>query len=162
MPEGFFIQVFNATQLNLFIFAYEIIGAVLNCIDSNLYDIVSFIVLFLIMGRTYRQLFGYGRWATLWRILMVLVASAALLCIFINVAFCISIAFDHNWVRLQRNLFIRLPLYLGVFIITMSISTWIGKRSHNKGIHNADNAAGEDNEDNSNSEDSETYYQTPN
>ena len=58
IPEGFFIQVFMAT-LTLLIF-----------IISDISDWFMWLILFYYIV-TYLQLFGYGLWGTLWRILVV-------------------------------------------------------------------------------------------
>ena len=55
LPEGFFIQVFMAT-LTLLIF-----------IIDNISDWFMWLILFYYIV-TYRQLFGYSLWGTLWRI----------------------------------------------------------------------------------------------
>jgi hypothetical protein len=65
LPQGFFIQVFSAVAF-----------LVLNMI----YDITSmrwfvFFLGFLLLFFTYKQLFGYGIWGTLWRLMAALVCA---------------------------------------------------------------------------------------
>ena len=65
LPQGFFIQVFTA-----------IVFLVLNMFD----DITSLHWTTFVMGNVwlycaYRQLFGYGVWGTLWRLVLALVCS---------------------------------------------------------------------------------------
>ena len=65
LPEGFFLQVFLSTQSLLLGF--------INYLNSDTATVVT--VVFLII--TYRQLFGYSWWGTLWRYLVT--ASSSLM-----------------------------------------------------------------------------------
>ena len=60
LPEGFFIQVFMATLMLIIALVADI---------TTEYIYVLAIIYYVI---TYRQLFGYGWWGTIWRMLLVL------------------------------------------------------------------------------------------
>ena len=56
LPEGFFLQVFSSVQGLIFtLFGYW---------SANVENALSMVYMYV----TYRQLFGYGRWGTLWRL----------------------------------------------------------------------------------------------
>ena len=83
LPEGFFIQVFNSSLLLLFFIAYIIVYALLSIMpndweDSNVVSTICGVVIFLLLLRVYKQLFGFGWWGTVWRMVLVLFCSAKL------------------------------------------------------------------------------------
>lgn len=85
LPQGFFIQVFMTTQFFLWLL---IISLVLACTGVNVLQawIISiwFIPVMLLMD--YMQLFGYGWWGTLWR----LVSAVLFLMLFLLLIVCIQ------------------------------------------------------------------------
>lgn len=73
LPQGFFIQVFTSTQflllgalilepLNFFVTLFDN--------DNDFASFVFLVALPCILLVDYKQLFGYGWWSTLWRVLM--------------------------------------------------------------------------------------------
>lgn len=135
LPEGFFIQVFNATQVIFLILIYNLVGALFKSDESVLLVVLAYTVVFLVIYRAYWQLFGYSWWGTLWRLLMALIALIASFALVVNAFTCGLLAFDHDWERLKLNLFIRLPLYAGSFIASLWLSAWIDKRLWHKMIN---------------------------
>ena len=88
LPEGFFIQVFIGVELLLvniifspFLFFADIGGKSLFSLGTagNVCLGVLYFVSFFVLYRTYYQLFGYGHWSTLWRLLAVLLVGLACL-----------------------------------------------------------------------------------
>ena len=78
LPQGFFIQVFSAV---IFLFL------------NMLYDITSmgwfvFVLGVVFLYVTYRQLFGYGIWGTVWRLAATLISAGLLAVILLFVDFC--------------------------------------------------------------------------
>lgn len=69
LPQGFFIQVFLCV-INL-VMSFIILLPLL-LIDYLIYFYVSWAILIFYYVIAYKQLFGYGIWATLWRVLIVL------------------------------------------------------------------------------------------
>lgn len=133
LPEGFFIQVFNSTQIVIFILLFNLIGAVVDD-EPVWFDYASFTILFLIIYRTYRQLFGYSHWGTAWRLVMVFVAGLMLLLFIIVSGFCVQLAFEHNWARLGRNLTHAL-IYATLGTLPILVSVWINHRAISKASH---------------------------
>lgn len=74
LPQGFFIQVFTCTQFILLMTIVAVVIAGLNPFileeeDEDVSGIMVPLVL-LILLFDYKQLFGYGWWGTLWRVLL--------------------------------------------------------------------------------------------
>ena len=67
LPQGFFIQVFLCS-LNLFL---TCIMSTLLLIDYTVYITVSGVALLAYYTITYKQLFGYGLWGTIWRVAII-------------------------------------------------------------------------------------------
>ena len=125
LPEGFFIQVFNAVQILIFILLYNIIGVFIDTEPDWISAAVT-IIIFLMIYRTYMQLFGYGAWGTLWRLVMTACTGIMSLFLLIAVGFCVQLASGHDWARLEANL-IRAAWYAVLAVAPMLISTLINK-----------------------------------
>ena len=70
LPQGFFIQVFMSVQFYLWLFAISVIFRLCGS-GLEIAFIISFAVgLPLLVYADYKQLFGYGWWGTLWRVLV--------------------------------------------------------------------------------------------
>lgn len=69
LPEGFFLQVFLSVQALLLSFFGYWSGT------------VELVLWLFYMYITYRQLFGYGWWSTLWRLFVVMLTQVAVLVI---------------------------------------------------------------------------------
>lgn len=74
LPEGFFIQVFMTTLI-----------LIVSCVGIFISDLILWAV-FIYYVIAYKQLFGYGWWGTLWRIVMCLVMVLVTLGIVLDVA----------------------------------------------------------------------------
>ena len=64
LPEGFFLQVFLSVQSLLISF----LGYWSSDVELGLW------LIYIYMYITYRQLFGYGWWSTLWRLVVVMLS----------------------------------------------------------------------------------------
>jgi hypothetical protein len=69
LPEGFFLQVFISTQALILGFSGYWSGA------------AEYVLCLVFMFITYRQIFGYGWWSTLWRFAVVILSQLALIVI---------------------------------------------------------------------------------
>ncbi len=67
LPEGFFLQVFLSVQALLLSF----FGYWSGTVELVLCEVYTYI--------TYRQLFGYGWWSTLWRLAVVVLTQLAVM-----------------------------------------------------------------------------------
>ena len=74
LPQGFFIQVFITVQFLLWVFIGSLIIRLLQTSDIDAAVMVLiFLSMFLIILIDYHQLFGYGWWGTLWRIIAIVI-----------------------------------------------------------------------------------------
>ena len=118
LPQGFFIQVFSS-----------VVFMILNMV----YDITSLGLLVLILGSvmvfiTYKQLFGYGVWGTLWRVTMSFVCGYTLLSILLNFNYGIHLLQENQSDVAQRYL-LNIPIALAFLVIILSISYFISKKT---------------------------------
>ena len=116
LPQGFFIQVFS-TALFLIL--------------NMLYDITSQGWLVFILGAvlvfiTYKQLFGYGIWGTLWRVILAFVCGYTLLSMLLNTNYGFHLLreqqVDEAW-----KFFFNVPTALAFLVAILSISYFISK-----------------------------------
>lgn len=77
IPDGFFIQVFMSIKCLIYIVLLNIADGLFDVKNSHEYiiDILTFLLLLIMVYRTYKQLFGYGYWATLWRVVTLLLSA---------------------------------------------------------------------------------------
>ena len=99
LPDGIYIQIFLSSVL-LLISLFSLISGAFLLLIPVYYHI------------TYRQLFGYGFWGTLWRILLLLTASAVAGLIFITLG-CILIG-DYSFNQ-------PLPMTLLIFLALLAV-----------------------------------------
>ena len=116
LPQGFFIQVFSTS-----------VFMILNMV----YDITSLGLLVFILGavmvfRTYRQLFGYGVWGTLWRVIMSFVCGYTLLSILLNFNYGFHLI-RYAQGDLARSFFLNIPIALAFLAVILGICYFISK-----------------------------------
>ena len=107
LPQGFFIQVFST-----------VVFLALNM----LYDITGLGWLVLILGAvlvfvTYKQLFGYSVWGTLWRVVMAFACAITLWSVLLNTNYAIHLLREgQNDVAMRY--FLNIPIaFLGVTVV---------------------------------------------
>lgn len=116
IPQGFFIQVFSAALYMML---------------NMLYDITEmgwFVILLsmLIIFVTYKQLFGYGLWGTLWRVVMAFVCAFTLLSAMLNINYG-AYLLEHNEADAARGFFLNVPIVLVLLIAILVVCYYIGK-----------------------------------
>ena len=89
LPQGFFIQIFLLV-LNLIV--SFIILTPFALFGYNLYMGVSIIILIVYFTFAYRQLFGYGTWGSLWRIIFILISSSYMISSLVFLLFDIDLS----------------------------------------------------------------------
>lgn len=132
LPEGFFIQVFIGVQILMSALFLAIIGELIpdSFIDDDEFlEMIVAILVFLLIYRTYRQLFGYGYWGTLWRISATTIAAALNVFLLTVVVFIIGCLLKGDYDRAWKNLIIRFPLYLSGSVLVTYIAALISKRN---------------------------------
>ena len=115
-PQGFFIQVFSTS-----------VFMILNMI----YDITSLGWLVMVLGAvliffTYKQLFGYGVWGTMWRTAMSFVCGYTLLSILLNINYGIHLLREGQN-HVAQGFFYNVPIALLVLVVILFICYGISK-----------------------------------
>ena len=116
IPQGFFIQVFST-----------VVFMILNMF----YDITSlgwlvFIIAELLLFFTYKQLFGYGVWGTLWRLVMTFVCAYTLWSVLLNVNYGIHLM-RLGQSEAARGYFLNVPIALVLVVIILGACYIISK-----------------------------------
>ena len=116
LPQGFFIQVFSTAVF---------------LILNMLYDITSLGWLVLLLGAilifvTYKQLFGYGIWSTLWRVILAFVCGFILLSILLNTNYGFHLLRNQQEDAAQ-GFFLNVPIALFILILILGVSYFISK-----------------------------------
>lgn len=102
LPEGFFLQVFLSVQaLLLSLFGYW----------SGTVELVLWLIYMYI---TYRQLFGYGWWGTLWRLAVVMLTQMAVMLIIV-----IVVIYFFGYDEESRSDVNTIKILLSVFAVTV-------------------------------------------
>ena len=110
IPQGFFIQVFST-----------VVFLILNMF----YDITSlgwlvFIIAEVLLFFTYKQLFGYGVWGTIWRLAMSFVCGYTLWSVLLNFNYGLHLLKNHqNDVAMSYFLNVPIALLFMTFILTV-------------------------------------------
>ena len=148
LPEGFFIQVFNAviilTITLIFFIGFYLLNHIFgsSIVNENTIGTVFLIFVPIILYRAYLQLFGYGYWGTLWRVLLMLSASILLMLIAYIITYFVFLAKAGEWSYLLNRFLLRfLPFVAGVIGI-LAFAHFINLRRYNQ-----TDEQGEDNSD---------------
>ena len=99
LPQGFFVQVFIGVQFMLYMLLVTLVFYLIPSLSRNGDEAAGFmvmVVLPLMLWCDYKQLFGYGWWGTLWRIVasVFLAITVAKLLVYISGTFYGMIARD--------------------------------------------------------------------
>ena len=118
LPQGFFIQVF---------------GTAMFLILNMFYDITALGWIVLILGSvmlfvTYRELFGYGVWGTLLRLIVAFVCGYTLLSVLLNTNYGIHLLRTQP-MDAARGYFLNVPIALVFLIIILGVSYFISKKT---------------------------------
>jgi hypothetical protein len=126
LPEGFFLQVFISTQTLILGFSGYWSGA------------AEYVLCLVFMFITYRQIFGYGWWSTLWRFAVVILSQLALIVIALMIVLWL---FKYNGNSETDTNVIIAFLYIIGFLVTvvavaLGVSHIINKRTLRINIKN--------------------------
>lgn len=121
LPQGFFIQVFSTVVFMILNMFYDITGL----------GWLTFIFAVFMVFCTYWQLFGYGVWGTLWRVVLAFVCAFTLLSILLNVNYGFHLLREQQ-IDEARSYFDNLPITLIVLVVILLFSYIISKPKANK------------------------------
>ena len=116
IPQGFFIQVFSTAVFMVMNMLYDITSL------GWLVALLSTVLIFV----TYKQLFGYGLWGTLWRLVMAFVCAFTLLSVMLNINYGIYLLEQGNEETAQ-GFFLNVPIGLLILVIILVICYFISK-----------------------------------
>ena len=94
IPQGFFIQVFTAVQF--IVLVTLIVVPLCFFVSRETCDIILNVLAIVIIYCDYRQLFGYGRWGTLWRMLILAPLALSFIKVFVQFARFLESLFNHG------------------------------------------------------------------
>ena len=118
MPQGFFIQVFSTVVFLILNMAYDITSL------GWLVIAIGMIMVFL----TYKQLFGYNTWGTLWRVVTAFACAFILLSILLSGNYAIHLLREMNSEEARRY-FLNIPIGISILVIVLWLSHSIGKKT---------------------------------
>lgn len=116
IPQGFFIQVFSTAVFMVMNMLYDITSL------GWLVVILSIVLIFV----TYKQLFGYGLWGTLWRLVMAFLCAFTLLSVMLNINYGIYLL-DQGDKETARGFFFNVPIGLLILIVILAACYFISK-----------------------------------
>ena len=111
LPSGFFIQVFISTMMLVF----------------ALFGNIAFLMIPVYFYFTYRQLFGYGVWGTIWRLGVCFIEGLFLLSL--PIVFIILAHEDNATIRIFIAIAILLFFIVLMFLPTYFINRWVSKKT---------------------------------
>lgn len=124
LPQGFFIQVFMTTEYIMWIFiissCVKLAGIDLGYIagSSGFEDMViesSLLLIPVIVAVNYKQLFGYGWWGTVWRLMMILFSV-------VTGFFALSFLWAMLTLGINDGKYLRISLYVIFLLLCMLMS----------------------------------------
>ena len=130
LPQGFFIQVFMCVQFYLWLFTLSVIFKLCGS-GLEIAFIISFAVgLPLLVYADYKQLFGYGWWGTLWRVLATIhLAYTCLAFIILLSVLCDRLALSKEVTVSLPVLVLRILSVIAVIVLVVLIIDVINRKS---------------------------------
>ena len=117
MPQGFFIQVFSSALFMMMNMLYDITS------QGWLVVILSVVMIFA----TYKQLFGYGWWGTLWRVVTAFVCAYSLLSALLNINYG-AYLLENGQPAAARSFFLNAPIVLALLVLILTACYRISKK----------------------------------
>jgi hypothetical protein len=108
-----------------------VFGTAVLLILNMLYDITAMGWFVLVLGVVmvffiYKQLFGYGVWGTIWRVVMAFACGFTLLSVLLNTNYAIHLL-RINQEDVAQGYFLNIPIALAFFVIILCVSYFISK-----------------------------------
>lgn len=116
LPQGFFIQVFSTAVFMILNMVYDVTS--LGWFVVTLGMVMVFI--------TYKQLFGYGVWGTLWRVVMAFVCAITSLSILLNINYGFHLLREQQ-VDAAKGFFLNVPIALLILAVILWVCYIVSK-----------------------------------
>ena len=123
IPQGFFIQVFSTVVFLILNMFYDLTGL------GWLVFIISEVLLFF----TYKQLFGYGVWGTIWRLVMSFVCGYTLWSVLLNANYGIHLM-RLGQSDVARGYFLNVPIAILIVVTIICLCYFISRPKTRKPI----------------------------
>ena len=141
LPQGFFIQVFNATQYVCLLLPFGLICKMMALSEAEneiIEGIYQILILHLLLFVNFKQLFGYGVWGTLWRVVACFVIyKYSIYLIFISIILVYSTLFHGvippSFPEWSTEKAIYTCIFIcAIIIVTLGIALFANRRSRKK------------------------------
>ena len=116
IPQGFFVQVFSTVVFLILNMFYDITGL----------GWLVFLLGAVLVFATYKQLFGYSVWGTLWRVIMSFVCAITLWSILLNANYGIHLLREDQF-EVAKGFFLNIPIALMIVGVILLFCYFIGK-----------------------------------
>ena len=116
IPQGFFVQVFSTVVFLILNMLYDITGL----------GWLVFLLGAVLVFATYKQLFGYSVWGTLWRVIMSFVCAITLWSILLNTNYGIHLLREDQF-EVAKGFFLNIPIALMIVGVILLFCYFIGK-----------------------------------
>ena len=116
IPQGFFVQVFSTVVFLILNMFYDITGL----------GWLVFLLGTMLVFATYKQLFGYSVWGTLWRVIMSFVCAITLWSILLNANYGIHLLREDQF-EVAKGFFLNIPIALMIVGVILLFCYFIGK-----------------------------------
>ena len=124
IPQGFFMQVFSTVVFLILNMLYDITGL------GWLVLLLGVVLIFM----TYKQLFGYGVWGTLWRLVTAFVCAITLWSVLLNVNYGIHLL-RMGQADVANTYFLNCPIAILIVVAILCLCYFISKRSDTRHAH---------------------------
>lgn len=129
LAEGFFIQVFMATQFLIYLIITGLVVFLFPDISDNAFLLFFSVLVLLVHLRNYRQLFGYKVWGTLWRYVVTTTVAFMLLVFALNAMYIGYMLCVQRWENIWDVMLHRALPSLAVTVVLLWISARINRRT---------------------------------
>lgn len=133
LPQGFFLQVFSTVVFLILNMFYDITGL------GWLVFLLGVVLVFF----TYKQLFGYSVWGTLWRVVTAFVCAITFWSVLLNTNYGVHLL-RLGQSDVARGYFLNVPIAILIVVAILCLSYFISKprtqqpkkhKKHNKNCH---------------------------
>jgi hypothetical protein len=114
IPQGFFMQVFSTVVFLILNMIYDITGL------GWLVFLLGVVLVFM----TYKQLFGYKVWGTLWRVVMAFVCAITLWSVLLNANYGVYLL-RANQADVASTYFLNIPIALLIVVVILWLCYFI-------------------------------------
>ena len=121
LPQGFFVQVFSTVVFLILNMLYDITGL----------GWIVFLLGAVLVFTTYKQLFNYSVWGTLWRVAMAFVCAITMWSVLLNSNYGFHLV-KSGLSDIAGTYFLNIPIALMIIVVILSLCYFISKFTPHK------------------------------